>query len=234
MGDTGTGAPELSVRVATPADLRRTSAWQVSHLYVGLFPRLGARFVRHLQASYLTSPFGVALVAEVQNAGRREPVGFLLGSTDERAHVDYVLRHRLVPLAMSGGTAMLRRPTVAYDFLRTRVPPYVRRVRGARQRPTPSTTRATPESGERVAVLTSLVVDPGWRSCGAGGVLVRSYLSAAAAACASTAELVTSGAAGVGSFYESLGWEAVRSSTTKDAIPVVGYRYDLTAPGAGA
>ena len=183
-GYVSTGSPALTVRAATPADLRQTSNWQRTHLRAGLFPRLGGRFVRRWHATYLTSPFGIALVAEVDQAGHRVPAGYLLGSSDESQHVAHVLGHRKLPLALSGVTAMLGRPTVARDFLRTRGSAYVRRMYGAGQPPSNLAKVDAPPSevGACVAVLTSLVVDPARRSCGVGSLLVHAYLTAAAAA----------------------------------------------------
>ena len=163
-------APEPLVRVRTmkASDVRYAAALHRECLPHGLFPALGCRFLGHYLFSYATSPFGLALVAEVD--GR--PAGFLVGTSDGRAHREHVLRQHGTSLAMRAGTAMICRPTVAWRFLRTRL---VRYAIGFIRRRSPSTAPSDePESP--TAVLSHVAVAPSARGSGAGTTLVNSFV----------------------------------------------------------
>lgn len=238
-------APRPSVRDATPADLVRTASWQCDNLGLGLFPRLGKRFVRRWHSTYLDSPHGIALIAEVDEGGTSTPVGFLIGSADERRHLQHVLRHHRWTLAATGLLALLCRPALATRFAHTRLGPYARRVLLRRPPSRPSTPAAPAVGSDRTsaatpgdlddarapAVLTAVVVDPARRTRGAGVLLVGEFLDRAARAGAERAELVTvDGPGGAGPFYERLGWVGTGSSTSKDGERLLRFTKELAPP----
>ena len=219
---------EAVIRRATPADLLKTARAHRDLLPVGLFPSMGVRFLRRWHRTFLRPPYGIALVA-VDHAVQGEVVAFLLGTTDQAAHTEALLRDRrvLLELAGSGALALLRRPRPATRFVRTRGRPWLRRLverRGAVAHP--------PEAQERnpVAVLAAVAVEPGARGRGLGAALVRRFLAEARAQDAAVAELVTvvpaEDAAG-GGFYEALGWCARGDRRSRDGATVRTYAYPL-------
>ncbi|MFW6773338.1 GNAT family N-acetyltransferase [Nocardioides sp. CPCC 205120] len=193
----------------------------VTDLPHGLFPRLGVAFVRRWHRAHLASPHGTCLVARVGGV----PVGFALCSLDRRAHVDWLLAHRRRELALPAAAALLRRPRLAVDFLRTRGARYARRLAGRGARPAAA---AAPPTA--VAVLDAIVVEEFARGRGVGTALVEAFLRRAVEAGAERAELVTkAGAAGAAGFYERRGWTRTGSHTDRDGEEVVTFRVDLTA-----
>lgn len=229
-------APAVRVRPLQPRDHRWVADLHVRELPHGLFPALGRRFVRRWHAAHVASPHGTAYVA-LRDA---EPVGFLLGSFDRRAHVAWVLRHRRLRLGAAGLAALAVRPRVAATFLRTRAGRYARRLLG---RPASTSATSAPATGGAavpaegpVAVLEAVVVLPDHRTRGVGSVLVAAFLRDAAAAGAPFVELVTKdGGAGAAGFYERGGWTLVGSHTDRDGDRVLRFRTDpRTAVGPAA
>lgn len=238
---TGPGHPASSqrdelvlVRPATADDLPAMAGWHCRHLPHGLFPRLGAGFVRRWHATFLDSAYGVALVAELADPAGPRPVGFLVGSSDQARHVDTVIRRHRVGLGIAGLVALLLRPRTCLHFLRSRSAAYARRlVRSVLPHRRRDGTGAPDADGApRVAVITAVVVDPGARGAGAGEALVRTFSRLAGEAGAPEAQLVTmSGPAGAGQFYARLGWEPAGEHRTRDGAVVRVYRLPLPAAG---
>ncbi|MGB2568127.1 GNAT family N-acetyltransferase [Micromonospora citrea] len=215
------GGPVL--RAATHADLPVMSRAHVDLLPVGLFPSLGARFVRRWHRTYLDSPHGLGYVV-VDPATPGEIVGFLVGTTDHAAHTTALAadRRTMASLAVTGFTALCVRPRVAARLLRSRLGPWTRRLSSQRQRavsPRPAAPEAAPS---QVAVMSALAVHPDWRGSGIGVRLARRFVEHARDAGATRAELQTStGPLGAAGFYERLGWEAgpqQRSPDGEDAL----------------
>lgn len=221
----GRAAPRLEVRPLRPGDHRWVAGLHVAELPHGLFPRLGPGFVRRWHRAHVASPHGVGFVA--LEDGR--PVGFALGSLDRRAHVAWLLAHRRVALGLPGALALLVRPRLLVEFLRTRAGRYARRLlpRAGRatapQARTPGGAAAGP-----VAVLEAVVVVPGARTRGIGTRLVDAFLAEAVAHGAARAELVTkAGDGGAAGFYERRGWQRVGDHTDRDGDVVHTFRLDL-------
>lgn len=207
-------APVL-VRDAVAADVDATARLHIDHLSVGLFPRMGHRFVACWHRAYVLSPHAVALVAvEPGPDGGGHVAGFLVGALDRLAfHQELLTRHR-TRLAIRAVVALVLRPRVLIDFLRTRLRPYLRRLRAPRQGPSlpPGALPAAP-----VADLSAIAVDPVLRRTGTGRRLTEEFLDRSAAAGAVRVELVTAAdsAASV-AFYTSTGWTARRRYDTRD------------------
>lgn len=205
----------------------------VHELPHGLFPRLGRRFVHRWHRAHVASSFGVGAVALEDGV----PVGFVLGSTDRRAHVAWLLAHRRRELAVAGALALLARPVLLAEFLRTRAGRYARRLlgRGSRPAPAPSAGGAGssegPVPGEGpVAVLEAVVVVPGARTRGIGTRLTAVVVDAAREAGAARVDLVTkAGEGGAAGFYERGGWQRVGSHVDRDGDEVHTFRLPLTA-----
>lgn len=214
--------PRLRVRTMTGADRPFAAALHRACLPHGLFPALGSRFLGHYVFTYATSPFGVALVVEVDGA----PVGFLVGSFDERAHRSHVVRRHGRSLAFRAGAAMLWRPAVAWRFLRTRLARYV----GGLTRRLVSRSKAGGSEGlaPRTAVLSHVAVAPSARGRGAGSALVSAFMQRVQATEAEWAELLTRdderGAAG---FYARLGWDHDGHVVDRDGLRWSRFRTEL-------
>lgn len=234
-------AGDAQVHVASPADAGETARQHVALLQHGLFPRLGPRFVRLWHAAHQASPYGVLFVAESDG----EIVGFLLGTSDQRRHVNWTLENRRRTLGLAGVGALLVRPKVLGLFLRTRAPRYARRVwnRSSRNGDSTSTgTMSAPDSAadeplgnvptdaeEAIAVLEALVMVPQARGLGAGSLLVERYLDFAAAQGTSRVELVTKGGPeGASDFYEERGWTQVDEHVDRDGDSTLTYRIDVS------
>lgn len=211
-----------SVRGATPADLSSTAVMHIRELPVGLFPRLGPRFVARWHRACLESRHAVALVAVHRGiAGDERVTGFLMGALDRRAfHNELLTRHRTA-LLLRGVAALAARPhTLAY-FLRTRLRPYLRGLLVASTRPG-GVPRRHPDV---IADLTAIAVSPPWRGTGTGRLLVDAFSRRCAEAGVPTVELVTAaGYAATTAFYERAGWTARQREITRDGLPV--QRYD--------
>ncbi|TQM09869.1 GNAT family N-acetyltransferase [Pseudonocardia kunmingensis] len=193
---------------------------------MGLFPRLGPWFVGRWHRAYQESADAVALSAVRRDGdGGEEVVGFLIGATDRAAFLrELVTRHRNA-LLVRGALALALRPGVLARFARTRIRPYLRRLRNAER-------SSTQEQGARIADLAAIVIVPPLRGSGAGSALVAEFLRRCAAAGASAAELVTaSGSSGAAGFYARTGWMDMGGLVTRDGVQVQRFRR-LTAETA--
>lgn len=122
----GTGSPVV-IRDATEQDLSRMASDMIRYLPDGLFPHLGNHFVRRWMKTFLTERFGIALVAVSDD---EQPIGFLIGSTNQVRHIADVLANQKWGLLLSGLAALSIRPRVLLHFLGTRARPYARRLLG--------------------------------------------------------------------------------------------------------
>lgn len=205
--DGGSPTP-ISVRAARESDLRRIVRIHMDRLPHGFFVRLGPRYLRAYDRTFMGHDSAVALVAAVDGV----VVGFLVGATDVHAHRRWVLSEHGRRLALVGAAAMLVRPTVAFEFLRTRLARYARALT---RRPTPAAPSATSTEPSATAVLTHVAVDSAAAGRGAGTALVGAFVDAVRRSGGAHIELVTlTGEAGAADFYRRLGW---RESGTSSA-----------------
>jgi ribosomal protein S18 acetylase RimI-like enzyme len=189
------------VRALREDDLDWTGRLQQEALPHGFFTRLGPRFLRAYQQTFLDSPAGIALAAEHEG----EPAGFLLGVTDADEHRAWVVRERRARLAVLGAACLARRPRAAARFLRTRLGHYLWTLgTGGRRAPDRNGDPALPLAA---AVLTHVAVAPGARRSGAGRRLVEAFVEEARARGAGRARLTTlRDDRGAEAFWKALGW----------------------------
>lgn len=171
-------------------------------------------------AGFEESPSGVALIAVAVD----EPVGLLMGTTNDHAHRRWVARHRARRMALAGAVALVCRPKLAMVFVRTRARPYsVRLLRLRRARTEVGRDRdAAGEVDRPVASLTHIAVSPDHHGAGVGSALVDAYLHAAEAAGSKLVQVVTSrdGPEAAG-FYERLGWKVAGETVDFEGNPYV-------------
>jgi len=204
----------------TNRELGFCAALHAHELGHGFFASLGHGFLRAYYATFVASPYAVALLATSQGA----PVGLVVGAIDPRAHARWVLRRRGLRLAVRGAAVLVVRPRVAWRFLRTRVERYRARWRSERGGPEAATRREAP------AVLTHVAVVPGAQGAGIGTALVESFVQRARAGGARAIVLVThEGPGGAGAFYSGLGWTRDGSLATPDGPTMAAFRLELRA-----
>lgn len=205
---------------AREQDLGRTAELHVTELHHGLFPRLGQGFVCRWHRVHHYSAYGVVLVA--LRAG--EVVGFLLGTTDQRRHVSWTIRHHRRELVVAATRAMFARPGVMVAFVRTRAVRYAARLTGAGRSARPA---ATTGPDGPVAVLEAVVVAPAAQGTGVGRALVDRFLSIVARAGVRRVDLVTkAGPSGAAGFYARSGWQQVGAHEDRDGDLVLTFRID--------
>lgn len=208
----------LVVRPMSNQDVGFAATLHLESLNHGLFPALGKGFLGAYLRTFVSSPFAIALIAE--RAG--EPIGYLVGTEDDRAHYGHVIRTNWPSLAPRGLVALVVRPALAYRFARTRAARY---ARGA-VRLTGKTVAQGPSVKD--ASLTHMAVSAQCRGQGVGKALVAALLEALRLKNATGVRLLTrSNSAGAGRFYEKLGWCLVTEFTDQDGVEWLRYRRDL-------
>ena len=221
------------LRDARLTDLTATAALHVQELPVGLFPRLGRRFVARWHRAFVQSPHAVAVVAVGPDPrGCDRVVGFLLGATDRRAFRRDVLSEHGWALFGYGVVTLALRPLTLVQFLRTRLGPYLQQLwpSSAAARRTDGGARSR-TVGDLVGELTAVAVAPSIRRDGAGRTLVEEFLDRCAAAGTPAVELVTATSSATAvAFYVNTGWTRLGSCATRDGVPVqrFGRRLDVT------
>ena len=208
----------VGLRAMERADLPFAAVLHRRCLRHGMFPELGPRFLAAYLGTFVSSPFAVALVAD----GIDEPLGFLVGTLDDRAHYRHVLRRHGLRLAALGTVALLVRPLVAYRFARTRATRYLRgSVRLAR---TPVKAAPAPARG----VIAHVAVAPAGRGRGVGAALVEQFVAHARSAHLPAVRLVTrADGDGAGAFYRRLGWQEDGRFDDRDGLTWTRYRLAL-------
>jgi ribosomal protein S18 acetylase RimI-like enzyme len=182
-----------------------------------MFVRLGTGFLRRWHATFHDGEHAVAYVAVASrdhaaaDAGRTsdgDVVGFLLGATDQVAHMEDVIAAHRRELMLAGAGALLVRPALAAHFLRTRARRYLRRL--LRRRPARAVGSAGGAAGApRVAVVTAVAVIPGARGQRIGAGLLEAFVGDVRRAGTPAIELVTrADEEGASAFYTHLRWTA--------------------------
>ncbi len=235
----------LLIRRAQGADLPATAALHAALLPHGLFPRLGTGFLRRWHATYLGGEHAVAYVAVAPRdpagggAARTadgDVVGFLLGATDQVAHVEGVLAAHRRELVLAGMGALCVRPALAAHFARTRARRYLRRLLRRRPpaHPAGSARPRVPARGSAapspVAVVTAVAVAPAARGQRIAASLLGAFEGDVRRAGTPTIELVTQvGREGASAFYTHLGWAVLDEHADLDGGRVRRFRRELAS-----
>ena len=217
----------LSIEPLRQTDVPDTAALHRRYLHLGLFPRLGRHFLGLYQESFAHSPYGIALVARLDD----EVVGAIFGTTSNPDHYRWVTRHFGPQLAMAGAGALASRPQVAFDFARTRFGRYARGI--ARHLGVLPPARAPRQGGNSpLSVLSHIVTDAKARRRGVGRQLVDEFKARCSAQGAHRALLVTEEGGEGTPFFERLGCNLVARRPGQDGAILREYRMILDEVGA--
>ena len=172
----------------------------------GFFVELGPSFLQAYHHLFMDGPQAYTEVVRVGDS----LAGALVGTLNHEGHAQWTTR-RVPRLAWIAAVAMARHPALFRRFVRSRLRRYcrilVRRLRGLVRISHDHASRGNSGSTEQVAVLSHVFVDPAWQGDGLGRALVDNFITAARAAGADRAELVTlHGDEGAGDFYAAHGW----------------------------
>lgn len=156
----GVGSSDLRLRPMRRSDLPQSVRLHAEHLPKGLFPALGQTFLRRWHATFIDSDHARAAVI-VDTARHDQVAAFVLVALNPAGHSrEAVTRHRTT-LASAGVLGLLRRPRLAWYFLRTRAWHYLTRMvchrRPADPHPPTMTMTMTTGSGDRPAVVHAVV-----------------------------------------------------------------------------
>lgn len=198
-----------------PADLGYVARLHQENLEPGFFGQLGHRFLSRYYETFIASPYAVAV------AVGDPALAMLVGTTHNELHYRWMFRHRGLRLALSGGLALIRRPMVLLDFVRTRTGRYLRAVKRVARRSSSGQGQGQGQGAgtvnEQVAVLVHVAVSAKARRQRLGAALVEAFITPARLAGADRALLVTlDGSGGASDFYISLGWDHVASKVDND------------------
>ncbi|HEV7276625.1 MAG TPA: GNAT family N-acetyltransferase [Devosiaceae bacterium] len=213
----------LTIDDLQPDDLRETAALHKAYLKLGLFPRLGRRFLRQYHETFAKSPYGIALVAHSDDG----VVGALFGTSSNADHYGWVVRNCGLELAVAGSGALLFRPQLAWTFASTRITRYARGLRRY-MAPTPSGTGSEAgESAPPLSVLSHIVTGAGTRRQGIGRQLVERFRDLARSEGARDAMLVTEEGGEGAPFFERIGCTCVSHRAAQDGRTVQEFRLPL-------
>lgn len=215
----------LRIEKVRQDDLNVTAALHRQHLELGLFPRLGERFMRAYHATFASSPHAVALVARTES-GR--VVGALFGTTANSRHYRWVVEEHGLNLALHGTRSLLFQPALAWSFVSSRAGRYAKglgRHLGLLPRSDPPVEGS---SGGPACVLSHIVTSRHARRLGVGRRLVEEFRRHAHASGAQEARLVTREGGPGAPFFERLGCECVdlRPSQDGEALREYALRLD--------
>lgn len=206
------------VRPARTSDLVFCATLQRETLPHGFFAALGQRFLRAYLATFVTSPYAVAILLTVRDT----PLGMVVGVIRPRTHRSWVLAHNGPQLAVLGAAALAARPRLALRFLRTRSIHY---ARSWRRRRSPAALRPV----EQPAVLSHVAVVPGAKGSGFGRELVAAFVEAAREGGSPRVVLATlAGDAGAAGFYRKTGWLESGTSVSFDGQRMVHFSLPLS------
>jgi GNAT superfamily N-acetyltransferase len=206
----------LTIEDVRPDDIPQTAELHKAHLKMGLFPRLGRRFLRHYQETFARSPYGIALVARSDE----RIVGALFGTSSNPDHYRWVIRNCGWELAMAGGVALAMQPQLAWTFASTRVARYAKGLR----RYMGNTRQGGAGDAAPLSVLSHIVTGQSERRRGIGRRLVERFKILARAEGAHRAMLVTEEGGQGAPFFERIGCTCVSHRTGQDGCTVREYR----------
>lgn len=223
------------VRAMQTSDLRFVARHHRESFPEGFFAKLGPRFLRGYYRSFLDSDAALALVI----CDRSTPVGYVAGATSARGHRRHVLREHRTRLMFLGIAALIVRPLLLVNFVRTRARRYWSKLIAVGRGPnsagrTDRTSDLAHESDagqhQRSAILSHIVVAEGFRNRGAGQALVDAFVSGAARAGCTEVLLVTESGSTASRFYERRRWSPVGERRVGDGRCLTTYAYPTLFP----
>ena len=203
--------PTMLLRVVEVRDAGRTARLHLEALPGGFFVSLGPRFLRAYHRTFLTSPAGIALLAERDG----ETVGFIVGTVDEATHYRHVVRRDRWSLGARGLAALMSKPELLVRFVQTRLYRYLRGMVRLSRAPVATDNEGTVRA--TTGVLSHMAVDAAHRGDGVGAVLLDAFVDTAKAQGARSIRLSTA-ANNVAAqrFYERHGWQSGGQQTDAD------------------
>lgn len=212
----------LTLRLVELGDVGPTARLHAKALPGSFFVSLGPRFLRAYHRTFLTSPAGIALLAECDGM----TVGFVMGTVDEATHYRHVVRRDRTALGARGIASLASRPALAGRFVRTRL---LRYLRGLVRLSRPSSITCEeavhlPTAG----VLSHMAVDASHQGEGIGRILLEAFAETAKAQGARTVRLATAtDNDGARRFYERAGWQQGDERADVDGRRWMHYSRDL-------
>lgn len=203
-------------------DVHTTAELHAAYLRLGLFPKMGKRFLARYHRTFIDSPHAVALIARNED-GRI--VGMLLGTTSNAEHYRWVMRHHGASLALRGAGALMLRPPLAFEFMRTRLGRYARGIVRNLGPHRPESGSSGPKSPN--SVLTHIACADGYRRRGIGRGMVAQFKGRARAEGASRACLITRESGPGAPFFERIGCKLVAHRQERDGQAVCEFHLDL-------
>lgn len=226
--------PTLKIHTATTTHLASTAALHGQQLPNGLFPALGAPFLRTWHTTFLDSAHAAAAVM-VDTSADDTVAGYLLLATDPLDHVhELKVKHRR-ELLRTGMLGLARRPRIGLYFARTRATRYTKRLLTRRPHHQDHQTETPP------AVVHAVVTSPRYVRQGVARRLLEWAEEHAAEAGAAQLALVTDTETapaspdavlapdelqGAAAMYDHLGWRRV-AVRERDGRTLMEYRKDL-------
>lgn len=197
------------IRQMLPGD-----AGVVAEAHLASFPgfflsSLGPSFLAQYYRALCQFPRGIAYVYLDE---RERPAGFVAGTADPSGFYSSLLRRYWLRFGLASFSAVMRNPAAALRLLRAvRLP-------------------SSAPAGERIAGLFSLGVRPDMQGKGAGGMLVKAFLSEARRRGSRSVFLTTDrdNNQAVNEFYRKCGFKVGRQYTTPEGRRMNEYWIELT------
>lgn len=236
----------FTIRPMREADVRFAAHEHRTCFPEGFFARLGLRFLRGYYRTFLDSEHACAMVV----CDDDRPVGYLAGMTCPTGHRAHVLRTHRTRLAFLGGTALVVRPLLLVEFLRSRARRYWVKVVTPDRRCIPAGTAGNaaadgstrwdseapcggdirdPE-GAGPAVLVHVAVTSRFRERGIGQALISQFVRQAGLAGCAHVLLVTESGGQAARFYRRRRWASVGERQAVDGRSLTTYSYPTLFP----
>ena len=188
--------------------------------------RLGPDFLSSYYRAFVDSPHAVALAASAD--GEKSLDGVLLGTFDTGAHYSHLVRRHGPELALGALRQALKKPSLAWDILRTRLLRYCRGILRSLRRSAKANKHSSPQEQERVGFVAYVAVDGRRRGRGVGGQLLEVYEELAREAGLQHLELVTlPDERGAAPFFDKLGYRREGEITSRSGERYAFYTRNL-------
>ena len=216
----------LKVRPLEDGDVASAVRLHLEVLDMEFLSRFGPGFMRTYYQAWRGSPGAIALVARDE---RDELVGVLLGASDPAAHVQAMVRHYGLRLALRLLGYALVHPRLAKDLVVTRSRRYVRGLlRLVTSRLSRGSAPISHGAATIVGEITHVLVSPRAQGQGIGRALMDAAVTQARGAGVDELTLVTPPDMAARDFYEHLGWQLEGEMRSRSGEEFLRFRYRLT------